>query len=101
MNFFSLHSLLNHLTFIYIFSFSLKVKSGSNAGGSDEALEITVYDYFVKHRNIELKSSAYMPCIDVGKPKRPNYLPLEVQNLSFVILFFSLKKLNHVFVCFL
>ncbi|XP_057792714.1 protein argonaute 16 isoform X1 [Salvia miltiorrhiza] len=61
--------------------FSLKVKSGSNAGGSDEALEITVYDYFVKHRNIELKSSSYMPCLDVGKPKRPNYLPLELCSL--------------------
>lgn len=58
--------------------FSLKVKSGSSAGGSDEASEITVYDYFVKHRNIELKSSSYMPCLDVGKPKRPNYLPLEL-----------------------
>ncbi|KAH6789003.1 Argonaute family protein [Perilla frutescens var. frutescens] len=58
--------------------FSLKVKSGSaSAGDSDQALEITVYDYFVKHRNIELKSSSYMPCLDVGKPRRPNYLPLE------------------------
>ncbi|XP_041996009.1 protein argonaute 16-like [Salvia splendens] len=61
--------------------FSLKVKNGSNAGGSDEALEITVYEYFVKHRNIEIKSSAYMPCLDVGKPKRPNYLPLELCSL--------------------
>ncbi|KAL0400198.1 UNVERIFIED_CONTAM: protein argonaute 16 [Sesamum radiatum] len=57
--------------------FSLKVKSGSGAKDEGETLEITVYDYFVKHRNIELKYSAYMPCLDVGKPKRPNYLPLE------------------------
>ncbi|KAL0307160.1 UNVERIFIED_CONTAM: protein argonaute 16 [Sesamum radiatum] len=52
-------------------------KSGSGAKDEGETLEITVYDYFVKHRNIELKYSAYMPCLDVGKPKRPNYLPLE------------------------
>lgn len=80
-----------------MFSFSLKVKSGSSAGGCDEALEMTVYDYFVKHRHIELKSSSYMPCLDVGKPKRPIYLPLEVQNFSLVILwnlYLLIKKLN-------
>ncbi|PIN22149.1 Translation initiation factor 2C (eIF-2C) [Handroanthus impetiginosus] len=61
--------------------FSLKAKIGSSSGDNSETLEITVYDYFVKHRNIELKSSAYMPCLDVGKPKRPNYLPLELCSL--------------------
>ncbi|KAG8387057.1 hypothetical protein BUALT_Bualt03G0213700 [Buddleja alternifolia] len=61
--------------------FSLKVKNGSNGKDDGEPLEITVYDYFVKHRNIELKYSAYMPCLDVGKPKRPNYLPLELCSL--------------------
>ncbi|XP_020555003.1 protein argonaute 16 isoform X2 [Sesamum indicum] len=61
--------------------FLLKVKSGSGAKDEGETLEITVYDYFVKHRNIELKYSAYMPCLDVGKSKRPNYLPLELCSL--------------------
>ncbi|KAK4397822.1 protein argonaute 16 [Sesamum angolense] len=61
--------------------FSLKVKSGSGSKDEGETLEITVYDYFVKHRNIDLKYSAYMPCLDVGKPKRPNYLPLELCSL--------------------
>lgn len=68
----------SHLILIYNFSFALKIKSGSSAGDDGETLEVTVYDYFVKHRNIEIKASMYMPCLDVGKPKRPNYLPLEV-----------------------
>ncbi|KAI7993599.1 Protein argonaute 16 [Camellia lanceoleosa] len=56
--------------------FSLKVRN-ADGGYGGEALEITVYDYFTKHRNIELTYSAFMPCLDVGRPKRPNYLPLE------------------------
>ncbi|KAH7846364.1 hypothetical protein Vadar_013047 [Vaccinium darrowii] len=56
--------------------FPLRVKN-SDGGKDGEILEITVYEYFVKHRNIELRYSAYMPCLDVGKPKRPSYLPLE------------------------
>ncbi|KAL8474253.1 hypothetical protein ACS0TY_030902 [Phlomoides rotata] len=61
--------------------FPLKVKSGSSARDDGETLEISVYDYFVKHRNIEINASMYMPCLDVGKPKRPNYLPLELCSL--------------------
>ncbi|XP_073311824.1 protein argonaute 16 [Primulina huaijiensis] len=61
--------------------FSLKVKNGGNARDDGETLEITVFDYFVKHRGQELTFSAYMPCLDVGKPKRPNYLPLELCSL--------------------
>ncbi|CAL5394005.1 unnamed protein product [Camellia sinensis] len=60
--------------------FSLKVRN-ADGGFGGEALEITVYDYFTKHRNIELTYSAFMPCLDVGKPKRPNYLPLELCTL--------------------
>lgn len=58
--------------------FSMKVKNGGSPDDGGETLEITVYEYFTKHRNIELSSSVYMPCLDVGKPKRPNYLPLEL-----------------------
>ncbi|KAL3509941.1 hypothetical protein ACH5RR_029342 [Cinchona calisaya] len=61
--------------------FSMKVKRGGSAHDGGETADITVYDYFTKHRNIELHSSAYMPCLDVGKPKRPNYLPLELCSL--------------------
>ncbi|KAG5545651.1 hypothetical protein RHGRI_017960 [Rhododendron griersonianum] len=60
--------------------FPLKVRN-SDGGKDGEALEITVYDYFTKQRNIELRYSQYMPCLDVGKPKRPSYLPLELCSL--------------------
>lgn len=56
----------------------MKVKNGGSSDNGEETIEITVYEYFTKHRNIELSSSVYMPCLDVGKPNRPNYLPLEV-----------------------
>ena len=61
--------------------FSLKQKGNDN--GEAES-EVTVYDYFVNHRNIELRYSADLPCINVGKPKRPTYFPLEV-NLNIVV----------------
>ncbi|KAL6975662.1 Protein argonaute 16 [Sarracenia purpurea var. burkii] len=57
--------------------FPLKVKNGDGKHDGEQTLEITVYEYFTKHLNIELICSANMPCLDVGKPKRPNYLPLE------------------------
>ncbi|KAM7498359.1 hypothetical protein LguiA_022773 [Lonicera macranthoides] len=60
--------------------FPLKVKNGDGAYDG-ETIEITVFEYFTKHRNIELTYSAFMPCLDVGKPKRPNYLPLELCSL--------------------
>ncbi|KAL6990565.1 Protein argonaute 16, partial [Sarracenia purpurea var. burkii] len=55
--------------------------NGDGKHDGEQTLEITVYEYFTKHLNIELTSSAYMPCLDVGKPKRPNYLPLELCTL--------------------
>ncbi|PKA50645.1 Protein argonaute 16 [Apostasia shenzhenica] len=58
-------------------SFPLKVKNGIL---KDQTIEVTVYDYF-KERHIELTWSACLPCLDVGKPKRPNYLPIELCNL--------------------
>ncbi|XAR55319.1 hypothetical protein NMG60_11035360 [Bertholletia excelsa] len=58
--------------------FSLKVKNEDGVHDGGKTLEITVYEYFTKYRHIELTSSAYLPCIDVGKPKRPNYLPIEL-----------------------
>jgi len=60
--------------------FSLKQR-GRGDDGEPETVEVTVYDYFVQHRNIELRYSADLPCINVGKPKRPTFFPLEVVNL--------------------
>ncbi|KAL6626393.1 hypothetical protein ACP70R_030119 [Stipagrostis hirtigluma subsp. patula] len=47
-----------------------------NGNGSD-VVEITVYDYFMQHWRIELKH-ANLPCLNVGKPNRPTYLPMEL-----------------------
>ncbi|KAG6605852.1 Protein argonaute 4, partial [Cucurbita argyrosperma subsp. sororia] len=57
--------------------FTLKQKSGS----AEDSIEITVYDYFVNHRHIELRYSSDLPCINVGKPKRPTYIPIELCSL--------------------
>lgn len=71
-------SLGETLTFVFFPSFPMRMKNGDNANGEPQIVEITVYDYFTRHCGIELTFSAYLPCLDVGKPKRPNYLPIEV-----------------------
>ncbi|XP_008778689.1 protein argonaute 4B-like [Phoenix dactylifera] len=60
--------------------FALKQKSSGN-GDDIHTTEITVYEYFVKYRNIEPRYSADLPCINVGKPKRPTYFPMELCTL--------------------
>ncbi|KAH0889398.1 hypothetical protein HID58_051827, partial [Brassica napus] len=57
--------------------FTMKIKDGECEG---QTKEITVYEYF-KQTYTEPTYSAYLPCLDVGKPDRPNYLPLEFCNL--------------------
>lgn len=59
-----------------------------NENGESETVEITVYDYFLRERNMELQYSADLPCVNVGRPKRPTYIPLEV---GFPLFFFSLS----------
>ncbi|EXC25516.1 Protein argonaute 16 [Morus notabilis] len=60
--------------------FPMKVKNG-DATNEEQTADITVYDYFTKHCGIELTESAYLPCLVVGRPKKPNYLPLELCSL--------------------
>lgn len=55
-----------------------------NNDGSLDEIEITVYDYFVNRRNVQLSYSESLPCLNVGKPKRPTYIPIEVA-ISFLI----------------
>lgn len=50
----------------------------SNGVVDGQTVEITVSEYFSEYCGIELTYSSYFPCLDVGKPKRPNYLPIEV-----------------------
>nr|XP_004296440.2 PREDICTED: protein argonaute 16-like [Fragaria vesca subsp. vesca] len=57
--------------------FPMKLKTGDGASEGETA-DITVFEYFSKHCGIELTYSQYLPCLDVGKPKRPNYLPVEL-----------------------
>jgi len=54
----------------------MKVRNGSI---EIQTVDITVQDYF-KSKQVEL-TMPYLPCLDVGKPKRPNYLPIEVATL--------------------
>lgn len=64
-------------------SFSLRKK-----GDGDDSEEVTVYDYFVNTRKIELRYSGDLPCINVGKPKRPTFFPIEVNyGFSFCFLY--------------
>ncbi|WVZ10522.1 hypothetical protein V8G54_015052 [Vigna mungo] len=58
--------------------FTLKRKGGADCG---DPKEVTVYDYFVNRWNIDLCYSSDVPCINVGKPKRPTYIPLELCSL--------------------
>ncbi|KAK6164049.1 hypothetical protein DH2020_000913 [Rehmannia glutinosa] len=56
-------------------------KKSKDGDGEVQTTEVTVYDYFVKHRNIDLRYSADLPCINVGRPKRPTYFPVELCSL--------------------
>jgi eukaryotic translation initiation factor 2C len=58
--------------------FTLKQRNGD---GEPEGVEVSVYEYFVKNRGIELRYSGDFPCINVGKPKRPTYFPIELCSL--------------------
>jgi eukaryotic translation initiation factor 2C len=53
-------------------------KRNPNENGEFETTEVTVADYFRDTRHIDLQYSADLPCINVGKPKRPTYIPLEL-----------------------
>ncbi|KAL5102189.1 hypothetical protein RYX36_006516, partial [Vicia faba] len=39
--------------------------------------DISVFEYFTQRKMIPLKYSGNYPCINVGKPQRPIYLPIE------------------------
>lgn len=77
--------------------FTLKQR---NANGESETLEVTVYDYFVNHRHINLRYSADFPCINVGKPKKPTYIPIEVYGELYEEQVAASVKLVAVHLCF-
>ncbi|ESQ42138.1 hypothetical protein EUTSA_v10012624mg [Eutrema salsugineum] len=53
------------------------IRNVKNEKGEVEEIETTVYEYFTVCRNIPLRYSGDVPCINVGKPKRPTYIPME------------------------
>ncbi|XP_059318141.1 protein argonaute 4-like [Lycium ferocissimum] len=59
-------------------TFMLKQKSGT---GEVQEVELSVYEYFTNHRHIPLQYSGDFPCINVGKPKHPAFIPLELCSL--------------------
>ncbi|CAH9111873.1 unnamed protein product [Cuscuta epithymum] len=61
--------------------FSMKKKNEGGSHDDGEVMEISVYDYFTKLLSVEVTFSAFMPCVDVGKPKKPIYLPMELCSL--------------------
>lgn len=56
----------------------MKRRGEKDENGEPLMTELSVYDYFVNIRNIPLCYSGDLPCIIVGNPKRPTYIPLEV-----------------------
>ncbi|KAF7104848.1 hypothetical protein CFC21_105713 [Triticum aestivum] len=60
-------------------TFPLRRRNGDN--GDTDTVEITVYDYFIQNRGIELRYSGNLPCINAGRPNRPTYFPVELCTL--------------------
>ncbi|KAD7478368.1 hypothetical protein E3N88_01504 [Mikania micrantha] len=52
-----------------------------NGNSPSDPIEITVSEYYAKYRNLEVTQSHDYPCLDVGRPKRPVYIPLELCTL--------------------
>ncbi|KAH0860283.1 hypothetical protein HID58_088544 [Brassica napus] len=52
-------------------------RNSKNEKGEVEEIQTTVYKYFTEFRGIPLRYSGNFPCINVGKPKRPTYIPIE------------------------
>ena len=87
--------------FLFLWSFTLKVLENDEP----KARKLTIYEYFQQCYGIELSLSADFPCLDVGRPNHPKYLPVEVRlSLSLSLFYFwfvilwktklSIKKYN-------
>lgn len=83
------------ISVVLCFSFTLKQKSGNGMAGEEKEVELTVYEYFTYHRHIPLNYSGDFPCINVGKPKHPTFIPLEVlDNLHLICAAFNVCDLT-------
>ncbi|CAI9271843.1 unnamed protein product [Lactuca saligna] len=61
--------------------FSMKQKNQRDGNSPSETIDITVLQYYADHHGRRLEYSVDCPCLDVGKPKRPVYIPLELCEL--------------------
>lgn len=88
---------------LWLFAFRFPLRQRREGKSEAEEVETTVYDYFVRHRNIGLRFSGDFPCINAGKPKRPVYIPLEVCSLltkRLVCHFYGVNDNDHIFFSF-
>ncbi|GLJ29019.1 hypothetical protein SUGI_0572690 [Cryptomeria japonica] len=60
--------------------FSLKVRNQNNqeTESPPKTIEVTVWEYFTNTKQMSLRRSANLPCVDVGRLKRPSYIPIEL-----------------------
>lgn len=59
--------------------FTMKVRDDD---GEYHTVETTVSDYFREKYQLDLTRSSSYPCLDLGKPRKPTYVPLEVLSIS-------------------
>ncbi|XP_078160692.1 protein argonaute 16-like, partial [Carex rostrata] len=59
--------------------FTMKVRDDD---GEYHTVETTVSDYFREKYQLDLTWSSSYPCLDLGKPRKPTYVPLEVLSIS-------------------
>ncbi|KAF8113373.1 hypothetical protein N665_0050s0031 [Sinapis alba] len=52
-------------------------RNSKNEKGEVEEVQTTVYKHFTEFRGLKLRYSGAFPCINVGKPTRPAYFPIE------------------------
>lgn len=63
------------------FRFSTKQTGEKDENGEPLVTELCVYEHYVSNLRISLHYSGDLPCIMVGKPKQPTYIPLELCSL--------------------
>ncbi|XP_009763095.1 protein argonaute 4B-like isoform X2 [Nicotiana sylvestris] len=61
--------------------FLLRLKGSHDQNDNVQTVEVTVYDYFIRRRGIELSYSSNLPCINVGSQHRPQFIPIELCSL--------------------
>ncbi|CAN4088007.1 unnamed protein product [Withania somnifera] len=61
--------------------FLLQLRGSNNQTDNVQTVEVSVYEYFVRRRGIELSYSSNLPCINVGSEHSPQFIPVELCSL--------------------